>query len=97
MKTIEEKIDELEKTVKTAIFFINRIKNDNAILLEENKRLQEEYNQLRKIIEGSGSENTTGGAGVADQRQSDLKIELIKKELDLCIDELQAYIIQNKN
>jgi len=97
VKAIEEKIGELEITIKAAVSYISHIKKDNAILIDENKRLQKELDQLKNIIEKRGAENTAPNRSIVSQTKSEINIELLKKELDGCINELEAYIIQNKN
>ena len=97
MKAIEEKIEELESTIKAAVSYISHIKKDNTILLDENKRLQQELDQLKNIIEKRGSESATLSRSIVSQTKSEINIELLKKELDGCISELEAYIVQSKN
>ncbi|MFT4566686.1 MAG: regulator of replication initiation timing [Saprospiraceae bacterium] len=97
MKAIEQKIEELESTIKASVSYISHIKKYNTILLDENKRLQKELDQLKNIIERRGSESTTANRSIVSQAESEINIELLKKELDGCINELEAYIVQSKN
>ena len=96
MKAVEEKIEELESTIKAAVSYISDIKKDNNILLEENKRLQKELDQLKNIIENQGTESAVANRSIVNQTKSEINIELLKTELDGCISELEAYIVQSK-
>ena len=91
MNQLNEKINELEQTVKTAIKVINELKSENIILTQEKNRLTEESNQLRLKRE-RGAMSTNAIDESVELGNSDINIELIKNELDQCIEDLTSYI-----
>ena len=91
MSQLNDKINTLEETVKTAIRVINELKSQNAILTQEKNRLSDELNQL-KLQKGKSVENTQITGGTVELGSSDIDIELVKNELDQCIEELSSYI-----
>jgi len=88
---LNEKINALEETVKTAIQVINDLKSQHTTLIEEKNRLIDELNQLKQEKGRSlGHSQITGGT--VELGSSDINIELVKNELDQCIEELSLYI-----
>ena len=91
MSRLNEKINALEETVKTAIRVIIDLKSQRTTLIEENNRLSDELNQLKQERGRSlGFTQITGGT--VELGSSDINIELVKNELDQCIEELSSYI-----
>lgn len=90
-------MQELEHTIKATISYISHIKKDNTILYNENKRLLKEIDHLKGFIEQQGVKSTSNKGSIVNQTNNDISIESLSKSLDECIEELEAYIIQNKN
>jgi len=88
---LNDKINELEETVKTAVQVIQELKSQKTILTQEKKRLTEELNQL-KLKRESGAMSANVNEGSVELGSSDINVELVKNELDQCIKELSSYI-----
>jgi len=88
---LNDKINELEQTVKTAIQVIQELKSHKTILTQEKDRLSEELNQLKRKRE-QGATGTSAKDGSVELGNSDINVELVKNELDQCIEELASYI-----
>lgn len=91
MSQLNDKINTLEETVKTAIRVITELKSENAILTQEKNRLTDELNQLKQQ-RGESVRRTQVTGGTVELGSSDINIELVKNELDQCIEELSLYI-----
>ena len=98
MKALQEKINQLDKTIVEVLDLLQRVKKQNSTLTEENQRLTYNINQLSKnrgedVAVKATSERSE--AGVISDREIDIK--LIREELDTCIKELETYIGTSNN
>ena len=90
MKQLLTRIEGLEKSVKSVLDRLSSLKEENEILSQENNRLHEELNQLRKSSERLGKEDSGNDRHNRYVEKSDINVGHIKKELDQCIEELEA-------
>ncbi len=90
MKQLLTRISGLEESVRMVVDRIAALKEENDKLSIENNRLHTELNQLRKSGLGHSSKDEYSEGTNVMTNKSDIDIDLIKNELDQCIEEIEA-------
>ncbi len=91
MKRLIERIAGLENSVEILVKKLTSLKEENQILLEQKERLIHELNQLKGGLDHESHE-TLGVAVEKKNSESDIKVEVLRQELDRCILEVEACI-----
>lgn len=83
--SIEQKVTDIGERYKV-------MKEEKDILTEENIRLKKVNNQLTKEIEQLKSLNVESVNQMSNNKKSDINIDQFKKELEICIVDLEQCI-----
>lgn len=89
MKRVLERIAGLENSVEALIQRIISLKEENKILSEQNKRLIDELNQLKRGV-NQGIVASPGEVERIKNSESDINVESLRQELDRCIIEVES-------
>jgi len=89
MKRLIERINGLENSVGILVQKLVSLKEENKILSDQNQRLIDELNQLKRGDEPMNRE-VHGVAERSKNSESDINVEQMRQELDQCIHEVES-------